>query len=225
MTGEHFGELSLFDGKPRMADVITTEPCDLLMLDHSDFVRCVEQSSRFTMAIMANLADRIRQTAGHLESHRELDVTGRVAEALLELLPAYGEQDPNGGTRITHKITLQQLAEQIGATRESVSRAITSLRETEAIRIAGRILIVMSEKTAAPRLLPLRRSQLQHEQNGPPHKTRRAFAVTVCQFFGMRKTTFHCHRKWLRFCAFRTRSASSFERTRSSWKPPETRSA
>ena len=42
-VGEHFGELSLFDGKPRMADVVTIEPCDLLMLDHSDFVRCVEQ--------------------------------------------------------------------------------------------------------------------------------------------------------------------------------------
>ena len=145
-VGEHFGELSLFDGKSRMADVVTTEPCDLLMLDHADFVRCVEQSSKFAIAIMANLADRIRQAADSLESHRELDVTGRIAEALLDLLAVYGEDDPAGGRRITHKITQQQLAEQIGATRESVSRALTGLRDVQALRIDGRTLVVLSEK-------------------------------------------------------------------------------
>ena len=145
-VGEHFGELSLFDGKPRMADVVTIEPCDLLMLDHSDFVRCVEQSSKFAIGIMSNLADRIRQAADHLESHRELDVTGRIAEALLDLVAVYGEDDPAGGKRITHKITQQQLAEQIGATRESVSRALTGLRDVQALRLDGRTLVVLNEK-------------------------------------------------------------------------------
>ena len=39
--GEHFGELSLLDGKPRMADAITAEPCDLLLLSRTEFIRCV----------------------------------------------------------------------------------------------------------------------------------------------------------------------------------------
>ena len=73
-------------------------------------------------------------------------MTGRIAAALLDLLAVYGEDDPAGGRRITHKITQQQLAEQIGATRESVSRALTSLRDIQALRLDGRTLVVLNEK-------------------------------------------------------------------------------
>lgn len=48
--------------------------------------------------------------------------------------------------RITQKITQQQLAEQIGATRESVSRALTGLRDVQALRVDGRTLVVLNEK-------------------------------------------------------------------------------
>src|SRR5579871_4533152 len=67
---EHFGELSLIDGKPRMAYAVTAEPWELLMLDHTHFVRCLEQSPRMALSIMTCLADRLRQAADHLETHQ-----------------------------------------------------------------------------------------------------------------------------------------------------------
>jgi CRP/FNR family cyclic AMP-dependent transcriptional regulator len=144
-AGEHFGELSLIDGKPRMADVVTAEPCDLLMLDHADFVRCVEQSAPFAVGIMANLADRLRQAASHLEK-RGLDVSGRVAEALLNLVADHGVDDPAGGKRINLRITQQTLAEQVGTTRESVSRALSGMRDSRAVRLDGRAIVVLNEQ-------------------------------------------------------------------------------
>src|SRR5947209_5620379 len=68
--GEVVGELSLIDGKPRMADVVTDEPTELLMLDRADFVRCIEESPRMAIGILACLADRLRQAADQLESQQ-----------------------------------------------------------------------------------------------------------------------------------------------------------
>jgi CRP-like cAMP-binding protein len=144
--GEHFGELSLIDGKPRMADAVTDDPCELLMLDHAHFVRCVEQSPRLALSVMACLADRLRQAATHLETHQELDVLGRVAQTLLELAAAHGTEESAGGLRIGVKITQQQMAEQLGTTRESVNRALSSLKSVQAIRLDGRQIVVLNRK-------------------------------------------------------------------------------
>lgn len=142
--GEHFGELSLIDGKPRMADAMTAEASDLLMLDRSAFIRCVEQSPQIALSIMAELADRLRQAGDQLESHKGLDVLGRLSEAILELAKSHGTAAPSGGTRIGVRVTQQEIADQIGATRESVNRALTSLKRVGAIRFEGRTMIVTS---------------------------------------------------------------------------------
>lgn len=143
--GEHFGELSLIDGKPRMADAITESQCELLMLEQADFIRCIEASPRIALGVMAALADRLRQDAAHLASRQQLDVLGRVSEALLELVAAHGVEEPSGGKRIAVAVTRQQLAQQIGTTRESVSRALSSLKASEAIDLIGRQLVVLDE--------------------------------------------------------------------------------
>jgi CRP-like cAMP-binding protein len=144
--GEHVGELALIDGKPRMADAVTTEPSDLLMLDRNGFVSAIEASPRMALAVMSVLADRLRQAAGHLEEHQELDVLGRVAAALLKLTEAHGTPDPAGGTRIEANVTQKQLAEQVAATRESVNRALASLKEARTIRMDGRTIVVTNVK-------------------------------------------------------------------------------
>lgn len=141
--GEHFGEMALIDGKPRMADAITMEPCDLLILERSDFIACVETSPRIALGIMASLADRLRESADRLQARQGLDVLGRLAQTLLELMQAHGSPHASGGTLIAARVSQQDLAEQIGTTRESVTRALTRLKETGAIRADGRSLIVL----------------------------------------------------------------------------------
>jgi len=144
--GEHFGELALIDGKPRMADVIAAEPSELLMLRRDAFIQCIEQRPQIALKIMAALADRLREAADHLGNLQELDVLGRVAGALLERLQLGSTPEADGGRRLLPNVTQKQLAGEMGATRESVNRAIANLKDTNAVRMAGRALIILDEK-------------------------------------------------------------------------------
>jgi CRP/FNR family transcriptional regulator, cyclic AMP receptor protein len=137
--GETVGEMALIDGKARMADAATAEPTDLLILDRSDFVRCLEKSPRMALGIMACLADRIRQAADQVKRLQSQDVLGRVCSVLLELAEADGAAA--SPARIT--ITQQELADQVGTTRESVNRALSRLRRQGALEVDGRTLTLL----------------------------------------------------------------------------------
>jgi CRP-like cAMP-binding protein len=142
-AGEPFGELSLIDGKPRMADAVTAEACDVLVLDREGFLLAVEESPRIALSIMATLADRLRQAADHQESIRELTVTGRLSELLLTLLDTHGVP-ASSGQRIEVRLSQQAMAERIGTTRETVNRALANLRRVGAIRMEGRTIVVVN---------------------------------------------------------------------------------
>ena len=144
--GDYFGEMALIDGKPRMVDVITAEPTELLTLHQDAFIRCIEERPRIALKVMAMLADRLREAADHLGNLQEKDVLGRVARVLCERLRAGSAPEPGGGLRITTNVTQKQLAAEVGATRESVNRALSNLKDTKIIRMAGRALIVTNEK-------------------------------------------------------------------------------
>ncbi len=153
--GDYFGELALLDGKPRMADAITTDTCDLLMLDRADFAACITASPQIGLAIMVTLADRLREAALLLESQLGRDVLGRLSETLLQLVEAHGELEkrPNETgkatqptIRIAKRVTRQELATEISAAPETVSRAMSSLRDVRAIRMEGRTIIITDIK-------------------------------------------------------------------------------
>src|SRR5207248_850152 len=144
--GEVVGELSLIDGKPRMADVVTDEPTELLVLDRADFVRCIEESPRMAMGILACLADRLRQAADQLESQQSQDVLGRVSAAILALMETHGKQEAAGAWRLEARVSQKQLAEELATTRESVNRAFSRLKQVKAIAVDGRDLIVLNPR-------------------------------------------------------------------------------
>jgi CRP/FNR family cyclic AMP-dependent transcriptional regulator len=137
--GDHFGEMALLDEDgQRMADAVTASPCELLTLDRAGFREYLRSSPGFAQAIISLLARRLREAADQMESRRELDVTGRLAEALLQLRETEGEATSGTAVRLTKPRTHQQLAEIVGATRESVTRALDDLRAIKAIRTEGR---------------------------------------------------------------------------------------
>ena len=144
--GEHFGELALIDGKPRMADVLAAEQSELLLLHRDAFIRCIEQRPQIALKIMATMADRLREAADQLGNLQELDVLGRVAGVLLERLRLGSAPEPDGGRRLLPNVPQGQLAGETGATRESVNRAISDLKKTKTVRMEGRALIIMDEK-------------------------------------------------------------------------------
>ncbi len=120
--GESFGEMGLIDGSPRSADVVALEPCELLVLGKDEFQRCMKDNFQVALKLMQVLVRRLREADRKIESLALLDVYGRVARLLLEM----SELD-DGKRVVKRKISKQDMARMIGASREMVSKVVRDL--------------------------------------------------------------------------------------------------
>ena len=123
--GDHIGEMSLIDNEPHSATVRAEIQTDVLMLGRLEFARCLPESSSMAYAVMRGLVHRLRQADRKIESLALMDVYGRVARALLEFAVA----DADGKAVIRDKVSRQDLAKMVGASREMVSRVMKDLED------------------------------------------------------------------------------------------------
>ena len=121
---EHFGELSLIDDQPRSAHVIAMEESALLVLRRDDFKRRVEQSPSVAWSLLTELSRRLRRADDKIGSLVLLDVPGRIARMLLDAA------DEGGSEMIDKPLTHQTIAHVIGASRETVSRAMRDFQDS-----------------------------------------------------------------------------------------------
>lgn len=119
--GEYFGELAL-DAGPRSASVITLEPCQLLVVPKDAFRDFVESNPPFAFSLIGKLISRVRSLTDDVKSLALMDVYGRVARLLLELA-----EERDGVLMIAERLTQQEIANRIGASREMVSRILKDL--------------------------------------------------------------------------------------------------
>jgi len=135
--GEFFGEMGLIDGSPRSADVVANEPCELLVIASADFKRGLADNFDLCLNIMKSLVQRLREADRKIESLALMDVYGRVAKLLLEF-----SVDEGGVRVVRRKLTKQDIAKMIGASREMVSRVMKDLEGSGYIRVAdGHIIL------------------------------------------------------------------------------------
>ena len=123
--GDHIGEMSLIDNEPHSATVRAEVQTDVLMLGRAEFARCLPENSSMAYAIMRGLVQRLRHADRKIESLALLDVYGRVARALLE----FSVDEGQGERVIREKISRQDIAKMVGASREMVSRVMKDLEE------------------------------------------------------------------------------------------------
>jgi CRP/FNR family transcriptional regulator/CRP/FNR family cyclic AMP-dependent transcriptional regulator len=121
--GDHFGELALLDGLPRSADAIAMERVECYTLQRSDFHNAIMKYPKIGIRVMEVLAERLRKTDQQVEDLIFLDVYGRVAKKLLELSDTHGKK-VDQGVRIEVRLTQQELASMVGASRESVNKVL-----------------------------------------------------------------------------------------------------
>src|SRR6266576_1964424 len=121
--GEYFGELALLDGLPRSADAIALERVECYTLQRSDFHNAIMKNPRIAIQIIEVLTRRLRSTDQMVEDLIFLDVYGRVAKKLLELADTHGTK-VDDGTRIDVRLTQQEIASMVGASRESVNKVM-----------------------------------------------------------------------------------------------------
>jgi CRP-like cAMP-binding protein len=131
-VGDHFGELSLIDDQPRSAHVIATEDATLLVLRREDFRRRVEETPAVAWSLMQELSRRLRRADDKIGGLVLLDVPGRIAQLLLDAA------DAQGGDTLTEPLTHQTIANTIGASRETVSRAMKEFQDSAWIVVEKR---------------------------------------------------------------------------------------
>ncbi|MDX5363829.1 MAG: Crp/Fnr family transcriptional regulator [Pseudazoarcus pumilus] len=120
--GAVFGEMAMFGGRPRSASVVTAEPSDLVQISVGDFRRLMQENFELAWRVMCLLADRLREADRKIESLALRDVHSRVEELLREMAQPCPE-----GSFVATRITKQDIARMVGASREMVSRVMRDL--------------------------------------------------------------------------------------------------
>lgn len=123
--GDYIGEMSLIDNGAHSASVRAEVQTDMLTLGRAEFARCLPENSSMAYAVMKGLVQRLRQADRKIESLALMDVYGRVARSLLD----FALPDRDGQLTIREKISRQDIAKMVGASREMVSRVMKDLED------------------------------------------------------------------------------------------------
>ncbi len=121
--GEMFGELSLFDPRPRTMGAVAVTDARLAALAHDELRSWLADRPDVAMHLLRALVRRLRRTNDVLSDLVFTDVPGRVAKALLDLAQRFGTQE-EGGLQVNHDLTQEELAQLVGASRETVNKAL-----------------------------------------------------------------------------------------------------
>ncbi|HEX7186683.1 MAG TPA: Crp/Fnr family transcriptional regulator [Actinomycetes bacterium] len=140
--GEMFGELSLFDPGPRTATATAVTAGVLSSIGHDDLQPLLLARPEVAGRLLAALARRLRRTNEAMADLVFSDVPGRVAKALLDLASRFGVEAEDG-LRVTHDLTQEELAQLVGASRETVNKALADFAGRGFLRLEGRAVVIL----------------------------------------------------------------------------------
>jgi len=145
--GDYLGEMSLIDQEPHSATVEAEVQTDALVLGGNDFNRCLLENNSTMTAVLRGLVQRLRSADRKIESLALMNVYGRVANVLLESV------QPNADNIriIRDKISRQDIAKMVGASREMVSRVMKDFEEQGFIETRQDGSLLVKERRLKPR--------------------------------------------------------------------------
>ena len=149
-TGDFFGEMALLEGETRSASVEALTDCELAVLARAEFFAVLERDFSLTRKILERLSSRLRKANEVIESMALLDVGGRLARYLIRLADESGQPAVEGYFVVTRP-THQEIANSIGATRETVTRMLKQFEARKLIRTKGSMVWVPAEVPAGAR--------------------------------------------------------------------------
>lgn len=141
--GEFFGELAMMDSGRRSASVMTMEPSQFLIISREDFRACLSGNPKVALRLLQVMAKRLRATSETVRNLALHDVYERVSI----LLRTMASDDPGGEQIIDHKLTYQDIANLVGASREMVGRIMREL-------IAGGYITMDNKTVTIKKRLP-----------------------------------------------------------------------
>ena len=135
--GEYFGELSLIDEVPRSASVITSKRSRIVFISRAEFETCLVDNPTLALKLIRSLTQRVRELTDIVKNLALHDVYGRVARTLLKLAHMQG-----GRLIVDQRLTHQEIANMVGASREMVSRILKDLHTGGYIEIKNKVITI-----------------------------------------------------------------------------------
>ena len=144
------GELSLFDPGPRTATATAVTDARLARLKKTSLRPWLNNRPEIAEQLLRVLARRLRRTNDALADLIFTDVPGRVAKNLLQMAGRFGTRD-GGVLRVTHDLTQEELAQLVGASRETVNKALADFASRAWLRLDGKSVIILDPERLARR--------------------------------------------------------------------------
>lgn len=138
---EMFGELSALDPGQRTSTATALMPTRLAMLSADDLLDWATHRPVIARQLLRVLARRLRRTNDTVASMVFVDVPGRVAGAVLDLAGRFGEPTDQG-LRVKHALTQDQLAQLVGASRETVNKVLANFSSRGWLTLESRSLVL-----------------------------------------------------------------------------------
>src|SRR5580693_9466419 len=140
--GEMFGELSLFDPRPRTSSASAVTDVTLAALGHDALRAWLLEHPEASMHMLRQLARRLRRANDVTADLVFTDVPGRVAKNLLDLADRFGQQE-HDGLHVHHDLTQEELAQLVGASRETVNKALADFAARGWLQISARSVLIL----------------------------------------------------------------------------------
>jgi len=147
---DQFGELSVFDPGPRTATATVVTDARLARLPKPALQKWVQERPQIAMQLLRVVARRLRRTNTMLADLIFVDVPGRVAKQLLQLAQRFGTVD-GGQLRVTHDLTQEELAQLVGASRETVNKALADFAQRGWLRLEGKSVVILDRERLSRR--------------------------------------------------------------------------
>jgi CRP-like cAMP-binding protein len=142
---DQFGELSVFDPGPRTATATAVTDVKLARMPQSTLRLWIEAHPEIGEQLLRVLARRLRRTNDSVADLIFTDVPGRVAKALLQMADRFGSRESDG-LRVKHDLTQEELAQLVGASRETVNKALADFVHRGWIQLQGKSVVVLDEE-------------------------------------------------------------------------------
>jgi CRP-like cAMP-binding protein len=136
--GDVFGEIALLDGKPRTAEAVAIEPCEIFAVRRRDLLPILKRDLGLAIRVIELLCARVRWVSDRMEDAALLPLDARLARAVLMLGEDYGSDV---------QISQQELADLVGGSRERVNRQLQAWQQEGLIALRrGGVMIVTADR-------------------------------------------------------------------------------
>ncbi|HEX9064731.1 MAG TPA: Crp/Fnr family transcriptional regulator [Streptosporangiaceae bacterium] len=140
--GDMFGELAMFDPTYRTSTAVAVTDARLAEIDHDDLRQVLTTRPAVSLLLLKALAQRLRRVTETNTNLIFTDVPGRVAKALLELAGKFGVPGEDG-IQVNHDLTQEELAQLVGASRETVNKALADFATRGWIQLSAKSVLLI----------------------------------------------------------------------------------